>query len=136
MAKRLQHKYHLDGTVPLPGSDEILVFGSNERGRHGLGAALLALKLYGAIEGQAVGLQGNSYAVPTKDRFMRPLSLKEIAKYVKVFVEFTKEHPELSFFVTRVGCGLAHYKNWQIAPMFSDCSANCSFPDHWKPFLK
>lgn len=47
--------------------NQIFVFGSNTQGRHGKGTALLAYKHFGAIYGQARGLQGQSYAICTKD---------------------------------------------------------------------
>ena len=136
MPKRLKYKYHQDGTIPLPGSSDIFVFGSNERGAHGLGAALLAKQLYGAEPGVGRGLMGRCYAIPTKDRFMRPNSLREIKRDVGFFIEFTHSHPEMFFWVTRVGCGLAGYKSHQVAPLFRDCNTNCNFAYQWRPFLE
>ena len=46
--------------------NEFFVFGSNDRGNHGLGAALKAKESFGAIQKQASGLQGKSFAVRTK----------------------------------------------------------------------
>lgn len=134
MSKRLKFRYHRDGS--LPEEKEVFVFGSNLRGRHGRGAAQVAIELFGAEEGVGVGYKGNSYAIPTKDRFMRALDLKEIKKYADSFVDFTHSHPELKFFITRVGCGCAGYENWQLAPMFAGCNANCAFPVQWKAFLR
>lgn len=138
MPKRLKYKYHRNGELPLPGSKEIVVFGSNERGAHGRGMALVAKELYGAEYGVALGIMGNGrcYGIPTKDRFIRSLSLQEIKKYVSMFIVFTLDHPEKSFWVTAVGCGLAGYKPHQIAPMFKDSSTNCNFPIQWKEYLE
>jgi hypothetical protein len=99
--------------------DQIFVFGSNHSGRHGKGAAKTALG-WGAVWGQAEGLQGRTYGIPTKDASIRrTLSIEEIKPYVDRFVEFAKSRPELTFLVTEIGCGLAGYKPKQIAPLFS-----------------
>ena len=100
---------------------EIFVFGSNLAGRHGAGAAFFARQNHGAIYGQGIGLQGNSYAIPTKDLRIKTLPLSAIKKHVDTFIQYAKEHPELMFNVTRVGCGLAGYKDIDIAPMFAEC---------------
>lgn len=113
---------------------QIFVFGSNLAGRHGKGAALWARKHHGAIYGQGEGLQGTSYAIPTKDQRLNPLSLNQIKKHVDKFVEFAKLHPDLDFLLTRVGCGLAGYTDSQIAPMFSDVPPNCILPEEWIEF--
>lgn len=102
--------------------NEIFVFGSNLAGRHGKGAALEAKLNWGAIYGQGAGLQGNSYAIPTKDHALRSLPLTEINKYVKTFIKFAAKHwivnSDFYFIVTPVGCGLAGYSYYDIAPMF------------------
>ena len=110
---------------------EIFVFGSNLAGRHGKGAALTARQQYGAIYNQGVGLQGRSYAIPTKDRELRPLPLNLINEYVDEFIRFAIDHPEFTFIVTRVGCGLAGYRDSDIAPMFSGAPLNCKLPELW-----
>src|SRR5437870_4357129 len=88
----------------------IFVFGSNLAGRHGKGAALHARKHHGAIYGQALGLQGSSYAIPTKDSYLFTLPLHIINIYVDVFLAFAAANPNLTFQVTPIGCGLAGYK--------------------------
>lgn len=99
--------------------NEIFVFGSNLSGRHGAGAAYMALG-WGAKWRQASGLQGKTYAIPTKDSTItRTLTIKEIEPYVFKFIEFAKQHPELTFLVTEIGCGLAGYKAKDIAPLFA-----------------
>lgn len=103
---------------------DIFVFGSNLAGRHGKGAALHAYKYYGAVYGQGIGLQGSSYAIPTKDMFIRTLSLTDIRGYVYDFIGYAKEHPEMTFNVTAIGCGLAGYTPKDIAPMFRDHPVN------------
>lgn len=110
----------------------IFVFGSNEAGRHGKGAALYALQHHGAVYGQPRGLQGNSYAIPTKDHDLRVLKLSLIKVYVDTFVQFAKDHPELEFDLTPIGCGLAGYSREQIRPMFKDISENVHFLKEWE----
>jgi hypothetical protein len=106
----------------------IFVFGSNLAGRHGKGAARYARQRHGAVYGQGVGLQGNSYAIPTEDERLRTLPLDAIREHVAAFKRFAAEHPELTFQVTAIGCGLAGYRPEQIAPMFADAPANCVLP--------
>lgn len=110
----------------------IFVFGSNLAGRHGKGAALTARLYHGAIYGQGNGRQGNSYAIPTKDVYLRTLPLETINFYVDIFITYAKEHPELSFFITRIGCGLAGYTDTDIAPMFKNAPSNCELPLLWR----
>jgi hypothetical protein len=111
---------------------EIFVFGSNLAGRHGAGAALFALKNHGAMYHCGQGIQGNSYGIPTKDLYIRTLPLDTIQLYVDEFIQFVNEHPELTFNVTKIGCGLAGYKEEQIAPMFKGAPINCNLPEGWR----
>lgn len=127
-------KFHKDGSRPL--YDHIFVFGSNLAGIHGAGAAQAARLYYGAVSGLGIGPQGRSYAIPTKDEKFKCLSLDIIRHYVEGFVKYTKSHPELEFFVTRVGCGLAGNLDEDIAPMFKECGDNCSFAEEWKEYLE
>lgn len=110
---------------------EIFVFGSNLAGRHGKGAALAALRDHGAVRGRGFGPQGNSYAIPTKDTRLISLPLERIRNYVREFLAYARQHPELTFQVTRVGCGLAGYTDEQIGPMFVGASNNCKLPEGW-----
>ena len=100
--------------------NQIFVFGSNERGVHGAGAAKLAM-MWGAKYGQGYGLQGQTFAIPTKDWNIKTLTLNEIKVYVDKFIEFAKTYDTLDFLVTKIGCGLAGYKVEDIAPMFKEC---------------
>lgn len=111
---------------------EIFVFGSNLAGRHGKGAALDARNKYGAVYGVGVGRTGNAYALPTKDFNLRVLPLSDIASYVHYFKAYATSNPELKFLVTKIGCGLAGYKEFQIAPMFKDAPINCNLPEGWR----
>lgn len=93
-------------------ANEIFVFGSNLEGRHGGGAAAVAKK-WGAIWGQGVGLQGQTYAIPTMHG-----GVETIKPYVNEFLLFAKAHPELKFLVTEIGCGIAGFTVQEIAPLF------------------
>jgi len=98
--------------------NQIFVFGSNLSGRHGKGAAKKALT-WGAKWGQAAGLQGRTYGIPTKDKSVRRvLSINEITPFVDDFIEFARNNPELIFLVTEVGCGLSKMKPKDMAPLF------------------
>lgn len=110
----------------------IFVFGSNLAGRHGKGAALFARYNHGAVYGCGVGLQGQSYAIPTKDEYLRTLLLETIQGYVRTFLAFANENQWMTFNVTRIGCGLAGYTDHQIAPMFQGASLNCNLPENWR----
>ena len=99
-------------------ANEIFVFGSNESGRHGKGAAKTAMLKFGAEYGKGYGLQGQSFAIPTKDRWLKTLPMCEISKYVDDFFAFAKQHPELKFFVTKIGCGLAGYSVREMRELF------------------
>jgi hypothetical protein len=110
----------------------IFVFGSNLAGRHGKGAALCARLQHGAIYGQGEGLQGQSYGIPTKGTHIETLSLEAITFNVSKFIKVAQQHPEMTFNVTRIGCGLAGYTDAQIAPMFAGAPPNCNLPEGWR----
>ena len=107
---------------------EIFVFGSNLRGMHGGGAAYVAYRKFGAIMGQGVGLQGNSYAIPTMQG-----GVETIKPYVDEFIDFARQHRELTFLVTRIGCGIAGFTDEEIAPLFVSAhdEANIVLPEGW-----
>lgn len=112
--------------------NEIFVFGSNLQGNHAGGAARIARKHFGAIYGQGVGLQGQSYAIPTMQG-----GVETIAPYVNEFIEFAKQHPELTFLVTRIGCGIAGFEPTEIAPLFRQALslANVILPEDFVEIL-
>lgn len=116
----------------VPGWKPIFVFGSNLAGRHGKGAALHALNHEGAKYGQAAGFQGTSYAIPTKDKDLKPLPLEDIQMWVHLFLEDARSHPHLTFTVTKIGCGLAGYSEDDIKPMFKNAPVNCILPEGWR----
>ena len=93
--------------------NEIFVFGSNLDGWHAGGAARAAVEHFGAVMGQGVGLQGQSYAIPTMQG-----GVETILPYVDEFIQFAESHPEYTFLVTRIGCGIAGFRDEEIAPLF------------------
>lgn len=109
----------------------IFVFGSNLAGRHGKGAALTAKNDFGAEYGIGIGRTGDAYAIPTKGYRLDILPIHIIYQHVQQFINYTYEHPELKFFVTRIGCGLAGYKDSEIAPAFISCPSNCILSKEW-----
>ncbi len=96
-------------------SNEVFVFGSNLAGAHGGGAARAAYNKFGAVWGRGVGLFGQSYAIPTMQG-----GVETIKPYVDEFIRFAKEHDELEFLVTRIGCGIAGFRDSEIAPLFKE----------------
>ena len=94
--------------------DEIFVFGSNRQGWHGGGAAAYARQRFGAVWGEGIGRTGQCYAIPTMDG-----AVEKIRPYVEEFIVYAEAHPELTFLVTEIGCGIAGYTVTQIAPLFS-----------------
>lgn len=113
----------------------IFVFGSNRQGRHGKGAALTAVKNHGAIYGQAGGLQGNSWAIITKElrKEYPPVTLGEIKTQVSRLKGFASKHSSWIFQVSPIGCGLAGFTPEQIAPLFKNSPENMKLP---KEFVK
>ena len=99
-------------------ADEVFVFGSNLAGMHGGGAARAAFEKFGAVWGCGVGLQGQSYAIPTMQG-----GVETIKPYVDEFIDFARSRPDLFFYVTRIGCGIAGFADAEIAPLFAAARA-------------
>ena len=112
---------------------EIFVFGSNLAGAHGGGAARLAYERFGAVWGEGVGLHGQTYAIPTMQG-----GVDTIKPYVDSFISFAKEHTELTFLVTRIGCGIAGFRDEEIAPLFAAAIdvENIILPKEFVAFLE
>jgi len=115
------------------------VFGSNEGGKHGAGAAKTAMR-FGAKYGQAFGLQGNTFAIPTVNASIsNKLSIKKIKYWVDKFIQFAKENPDKTYLVTQIGCGLAGWRPKDIAPLFKECIdlPNVHLPNvFWRILIK
>ena len=114
---------------------QIFVFGSNLAGKHLAGAALEALLEHGAIEGRGTGLQGNSYAIPTKNQYLQTLPLMTIDRFIKQFIKFATVENQFEYKVTQIGCGFAGIMPIEIAPLFRGAPINCLFDTAWKEFL-
>lgn len=97
------------------GPDDIFVFGSNLAGHHAGGSARIAFNNFGAEWGKGVGLAGNTYAIPTMQG-----GIETIRPYVDDFIEFARKNPDLTFYVTKIGCGIAGFSVEEIAPLFRD----------------
>ena len=119
-------KYNGMGFIEELDDGEVFVFGSNGLGAHNGGAAAMAVAKFGAIHGQAEGLQGQSYAINTMDGF------EVMAEQVERFIEFAKKHPELKFLVTEIGCGIAGYTPEEVAPLFKDVPENVILPEAFR----
>jgi hypothetical protein len=123
----------------------IFVFGSNEAGIHGAGAALEALNNHGAVMGQGFGPQGSSFAIPTKGEYTkrdgitkgigRSLPFTKVVEYVGKFLEYAALHPDMTFQVTRIGCGYAGFMDDDIASLFTSATPNCKFDVAWQRWL-
>lgn len=113
--------------------DEVFVFGSNLAGMHGGGAAWVAFRQFGAVMGCGVGLRGQSYAIPTMQG-----GVETIKPYVDDFIAFAAAHPELFFLVTRIGCGIAGFRDREIAPLFADAAGfpNVCLPESFVKAVK
>jgi len=116
---------------------ECMVFGSNEAGIHGAGAAFYAHKNHGAKWSVGIGLTGNSYAIPTKDKKIQTLPLEQVKLYVADFLLFVDQNPDMTFMVTKIGCGLAGFEVREIAPLFRSCleKDNVKLPKDFLDFL-
>lgn len=110
----MQMRYTPDNITSL-GEDEVFVFGSNLAGIHAGGAARTAVERFGAIMGQGVGIQGQSYAIPTMQG-----GVETIKPYVDDFIALAREWDQTTFYVTRIGCGIAGFTDEEIAPLFAD----------------
>lgn len=110
------------GRITDLADDEVFVFGSNAHGHHGGGAARYALDRFGAIYGQGHGRQGQSYAVDSMSG--RQVLADEVAR----FLRYAADHPEQTFLVTEIGCGIAGYAPAQVAPLFAGAPANVALP--------
>lgn len=110
----MYNRRHTPEMIRELAANEIFVFGSNLAGFHGGGAARAALNKFGAIWGQGVGLQGQSYAIPTMQG-----GVETIKPYVDEFIDFARAHTEYTFLVTRIACGIAGFTAREIAPLFA-----------------
>lgn len=117
---------------PMP-EGAVFVFGSNEAGYHGGGAAREAYEKFGAVWNKGIGHYGQSYALPTKDTNVQTLPLAHIQHYVDRFLDYVMRNPNLTFYLTKIGCGLAGLTEEQIKPMFAGRRYdNIIYPYGWE----
>jgi len=116
------------------GENQIFVFGSNLAGKHNGGGARVAVEKFGAVYGQAVGIQGQSYAIPTLGFDFEKISLTEIRYYVDLFFNYAYNHPQFEFLVTKIGCGIAGYDISEIAPLLLNPFKNIILPEEFIDF--
>lgn len=146
---KTRYHYHKNGAEPpiVENNPWVLVFGSNIKGRHGAGAALLATTFYGARGGVGMGQEGRSYAIPTKDENIQTLSLKRIKEYADSAIRYMSHrigNAHQRYWFTAIGTGLAGYQHEDIAPMFEgfrtsvvgNLTEHLSFPEEWFEFLE
>jgi ADP-ribosyl-[dinitrogen reductase] hydrolase len=120
----------LAGWVKVLDPDEIFVFGSNARGKHGSGAARIALDHFGAVYGKGHGLHGQSYAIDTMT------DESTMASEIKTLIAFASQHPELTFLVTELGCGIGPYTPADVAPYLADAGPNVVLPESFAAVLR
>ena len=127
------HPIFTPDNIETLASNEFFVFGSNLAGRHEGGAAKVALNKFGAIYGQGVGIQGQSYAIPTMQG-----GVETIAPYVDNFISFAQQNKDKFFYVTRIGCGIAGFKEEQIAPLFCNVidMSNVALPKSFATIIR
>lgn len=113
----------------------VFVFGSNQKGIHGKGAARSAYLYWGAKRGIGFGFRGQSFAIPTKASVQKSLTIPVIRHYVDEFLDFARRTPELTFLVTPIGTGFAGFTHDQMAPLFKGYPENCVMPLEWKELL-
>ena len=123
---------HTPDRIEELSSDEVFVFGSNLDGFHGGGAAALAFRKFGAKWGKGTGHYGQTYGIPTMHG-----GVNEIRPYVDEFIIYAKRHPELTFLVTKIGCGIAGFTCEEIAPLFSETvnMTNVYLPEEFRKII-
>lgn len=128
--------FHKDMTHPTR-PNSVFVFGSNLAGMHGAGSARAALDHYGAALGVYYGLSGRAFAIPTVDSAIEKLPIEVIEMYIVKLIQYSLEHPDTVFFITRLGCGIAGFADWMIAQIFNNGQNyhNFDFPEEWKQYL-
>ena len=125
---------HTPENITNLADNQIFVFGSNLAGKHNGGGAKIALEKFGAIYGEGVGFQGQSYAIPTLDANFQKIDLTEIRFYIDLFFQFAYNHPQYEFLVTKIGCGIAGYEVSEIAPLLLNPFKNIILPKEFTDF--
>ena len=132
----IEQRLYREGRFEPARPDMIFVFGSNEAGVHGAGAAKFAHLNRGARPGMSFGPTGMSFAIPTKDATIRKtLPLRDIERYVKHFLQYAQDNNHQTFQVTAIGCGLAGLRHEQVSVLFYRAPKNCLFDTVWENHL-
>lgn len=119
-------------SLAMRAPNAVFVFGSNEAGIHGGGAAAHAHGHFGAVWGIGYGLQSRSFAWPTKSFAIETLPLERIAQYAWAFCALASARTDLQFIVTRVGCGLAGLTDEQmVSTLPVVVPPNVQLPPRW-----
>lgn len=126
--------YHPEGEKPPLLPALVFVFGSNLEGDHSGGAARIAREEFQAERGVGRGRTNMAYAIPVISHG-RTLPLNAIDQAVREFISYADANATLTFYVVRVGCGIAGYADAQMAPLFAGAGVNCIFSEKWKPWL-
>ena len=128
----MKKKYTPENIIELK-ENEVFVFGSNMNGNHAGGAAYLAVQKFGAEMGNPEGIQGQSYAIPTLDKEMERINLTDLEKSIRRFYEYADKHPENTFYMTKIGCGIAGYELSDIATVVNcrDIPENVIIPEEF-----
>jgi hypothetical protein len=112
--------------------NDIFVFGSNQRGAHGGGAARLAKEKFGAEEGVGEGLTGQSYAFPTLTANFGKVSHASLEASRDRLYASARQNPDKTFLLTKVGCGIAGFTEDEIRPLFKNAPENVILPEDWR----
>lgn len=121
--------------TPVAAEEPVLVFESNLAGQHGKGASFLAEKCHGAVDGKGWGQHGNSYAIPTADKELMPLSQGVLSNYVQSFIKHAEANPAMRFRVTTLGFGNPNLSQRDLVRMFARAPSNCLLPGRWLELL-
>ena len=126
----MTYQYHDESIIKTLAEDTTFVFGSNLAGEHSSGAAKTALEHFGALNGVGRGWSGQSFAIPTMNEHLQQMPLSQIQHYIDDFKTYTKNHPKNKYFLTSIGCGIAGFRDEDIAPLFENAInlSNISLP--------
>jgi hypothetical protein len=111
---------------------QVFVFGSNLAGHHAGGAALQAKEKFGAVEGVGEGVTGRCYAFPTLDEDMKRRDVRDLVESVRNLYDCCRDNSDKEFLLTKVGCGIAGYKESFMKSLFKNPPKNLIVPNQWK----
>ena len=116
--------------------DDVYVFGTSLSGRHDFNSIARKAIRYGARSGRGVGISGMTYAIPVRGFNNEILSYELVEQYIDRFVKFSRDYPQIKFFINRISGNRGEHTDKRIAPLFRYCGDNCILPDEWKPFFE